>query len=48
MSQPDPSPALSGADGIRSLKDEDSVYQAFDAYPWAKDTMFLVGIHSNL
>jgi hypothetical protein len=44
MAQPDPSPAFSGADRIRSLTDEDAVFQAFDAYPWTKDTMFLVSL----
>ncbi|EFY95723.1 hypothetical protein MAA_08867 [Metarhizium robertsii ARSEF 23] len=46
MAQPEPS--LPGADRIRSLKDEDSIFQAFDAYPWTKDTMFLSGLSAIL
>lgn len=33
---------VSGTDRIRSLDDQDSIYSAFDAYPWAKDKAFLV------
>ncbi|KAK9441926.1 uncharacterized protein G6M90_00g049240 [Metarhizium brunneum] len=46
MAQPEPS--LPGADRIRSLKDEESIFQAFDAYPWTKDTMFLSGLSAIL
>ncbi|OAA35686.1 hypothetical protein NOR_07877 [Metarhizium rileyi] len=41
-------PSLPGADRIRSLKDEDAVFQAFDSYPWTKDTMFLSGLSAIL
>lgn len=41
------SQALPGADRIRSLKDEDAVFQAFDSYPWKKDPMFMVSCSSN-
>lgn len=35
-------PQVSGADGIRSLTDEDAVFGAFDSYPWLKDKTFMV------
>ena len=37
-----PAQSAPGADRIRSLTDDDSVFQAFDAYPWTKDKAFLV------
>lgn len=40
MAQPQPS--LAGAERIRALKDDGSVFQAFDAYPWNKDKTFMV------
>ncbi|CAM1503924.1 Fc.00g015150.m01.CDS01 [Cosmosporella sp. VM-42] len=46
MAQPQPS--LSGAERIRALKDEDSVFQAFNAYPWKKDKMFMSGLYAIL
>lgn len=33
---------LSGAERIRSLTDEDAIFQAFDSYPWKKDKSFIV------
>ena len=33
---------LAGTDRIRSLKDEDAVFRAFDSYPWNKDKTFMV------
>jgi hypothetical protein len=39
MDQPQ---SLSGADSIRSLKDDDTIFKAFDAYPWKKDPAFMV------
>ncbi|KAH8178077.1 hypothetical protein LIA77_03159 [Sarocladium implicatum] len=47
MAQPT-QPPLPGADRIRSLQDEDSIYQAFDSYPWKKDTMFMSGLNAIL
>lgn len=44
MAQPQPS--LSGADRIRALKDDASVFQAFDSYPWKKDKAFMVRMPS--
>lgn len=35
-------PAGSAADSIRSLKDDDAVFRAFDSYPWVKDKSFMV------
>ncbi|KAK2605910.1 hypothetical protein QQS21_003636 [Conoideocrella luteorostrata] len=43
-----PSSSLSGAERIRSLQDEDAVFQAFDAYPWTKDKTFLSGLSAIL
>lgn len=34
--------SITGADGIRSLKDDDAVFRAFDSYPWTKDKTFMV------
>lgn len=45
MAQP---ASLSGTDGIRSLKDNDAVFRAFDSYPWTKDTTFMVSIQHFL
>ena len=39
--------ALAGADRIRSLKDEDAIFQAFDSYPWRKDKAFMVSESHN-
>ncbi|KAK0386470.1 hypothetical protein NLU13_6305 [Sarocladium strictum] len=39
---------LAGADRIRSLQDEDAVFQAFDSYPWKKDPMFMSGLNAIL
>ncbi|KAH7015301.1 hypothetical protein EDB80DRAFT_864715 [Ilyonectria destructans] len=47
MAQPPPA-ALSGADRIRALKDEGAVFEAFDAYPWTKDKMFMSGLYAIL
>ncbi|PHH89793.1 hypothetical protein CDD83_5254 [Cordyceps sp. RAO-2017] len=41
-------PLLPGSDRIRSLQDEDSIYQAFDGYPWSKDKSFLSGLSAIL
>ncbi|PNY26655.1 Uncharacterized protein TCAP_03425 [Tolypocladium capitatum] len=38
----------SGADRIRSLTDDDSIFQAFDAYPWTKDKAFMSGLSAIL
>ncbi|KAJ6441933.1 hypothetical protein O9K51_05484 [Purpureocillium lavendulum] len=38
----------SGADRIRSLTDDDSIFQAFDSYPWTKDKAFLSGLSAIL
>ncbi|KFH41610.1 hypothetical protein ACRE_076750 [Hapsidospora chrysogenum ATCC 11550] len=40
--------ALAGADRIRSLKDEDAIFQAFDSYPWRKDKAFMSGLYAIL
>ncbi|KOS20502.1 hypothetical protein ESCO_005433 [Escovopsis weberi] len=48
MASSDPSTPFPGATNIRSLKDQDSVYKAFDAYPWTKDAAFLSGLHAIL
>ncbi|KAI5466936.1 hypothetical protein BGZ63DRAFT_369939 [Mariannaea sp. PMI_226] len=37
-----------GLEGIRSLKDEDAIFQAFDSYPWQKDKNFMTGLHAIL
>lgn len=42
---PAPSDSLST---IRSLQDQDSIYQAFDSYPWSKDNTFLSGLSAIL
>ncbi|KPM34929.1 hypothetical protein AK830_g11637 [Neonectria ditissima] len=47
MAQPAQDP-LSGADRIRALKEDDAVFQAFDAYPWKKDKMFMSGLYAIL
>ncbi|KAH7157041.1 hypothetical protein EDB81DRAFT_411254 [Dactylonectria macrodidyma] len=47
MAQPSQS-ALSGAERIRALKNEGAVFQAFDAYPWKKDKMFMSGLYAIL
>ncbi|KAG6025725.1 hypothetical protein E4U41_001463 [Claviceps citrina] len=43
-----PTPPLPGADRIRSLQDTDSIFHAFDAYPWTKDRTFLSGLSAIL
>ncbi|GJN84904.1 hypothetical protein PLIIFM63780_008468 [Purpureocillium lilacinum] len=51
MAQPPPphqQPTASGADRIRSLTDQDSIFQAFDSYPWVKDKAFLAGLSAIL
>jgi hypothetical protein len=35
-------PSLPGSERIRAIKDEDGTFEAFDAYPWKKDRMFMV------
>ncbi|KAG5975909.1 hypothetical protein E4U55_007533 [Claviceps digitariae] len=45
---PQPTAALPGADRIRSLQDDDDIFNAFDAYPWKKDKMFLSGLSAIL
>ncbi|RDA83410.1 hypothetical protein CP532_4816 [Ophiocordyceps camponoti-leonardi (nom. inval.)] len=45
---PSPSQPLSAAHGIRCLQDQDSIYQAFDSYPWSKDKTFLSGLSAIL
>lgn len=40
----EPQPPFPGADRIRSLTDQDSIFRAFDAYPWTKDSAFLVSM----
>ncbi|KAK7417130.1 hypothetical protein QQX98_004733 [Neonectria punicea] len=47
MAQPAQDP-ISGADRIRALKEDDAVFQAFDAYPWKKDKMFMSGLYAIL
>ncbi|PFH59084.1 hypothetical protein XA68_12824 [Ophiocordyceps unilateralis] len=42
---PSSSPPLSA---IRSLQHQDSIYQAFDTYPWNKDKTFLSGLSAIL
>jgi hypothetical protein len=37
-------PAIPGSERIRAIKEEDAMYNAFDAYPWTKDNMFLVSL----
>ncbi|KAL7922960.1 hypothetical protein ACQKWADRAFT_290835 [Trichoderma austrokoningii] len=44
----DPQPPFPGADRIRSLTDQDSIFRAFDAYPWTKDSAFLSGLRAIL
>jgi hypothetical protein len=39
---------LSGSDSIRSLKNDDAIYRAFDAYPWKKDPAFMSGLQAIL
>ncbi|UNI20031.1 hypothetical protein JDV02_006163 [Purpureocillium takamizusanense] len=43
-----PPPTASGADRIRSLTDQDAIFQAFDSYPWSKDKAFLAGLSAIL
>lgn len=38
----EPQEPYPGADRIRSLTDQDAIFSAFDAYPWTKDSAFLV------
>ncbi|KAH7321191.1 hypothetical protein B0I35DRAFT_477703 [Stachybotrys elegans] len=40
--------SASGADAIRSLKNDDAIFQAFDGYPWKKDPMFTSGLYAIL
>lgn len=35
-------PPLPGADRIRAIQDADGKFKAFDSYPWAKDSNFMV------
>ncbi|KAL7821411.1 hypothetical protein V8C44DRAFT_314490 [Trichoderma aethiopicum] len=44
----EPQESFPGADGIRSLKDQDSIFRAFDSYPWTKDAAFLSGLRAIL
>ncbi|KAL7944436.1 hypothetical protein V8C42DRAFT_326768 [Trichoderma barbatum] len=44
----EPQEPYPGADRIRSLTDQDSVFKAFDAYPWTKDEAFLSGLRAIL
>ncbi|TFB05458.1 hypothetical protein CCMA1212_003002 [Trichoderma ghanense] len=44
----EPQEPFPGADGIRSLKDQDSIFRAFDSYPWTKDAAFLSGLRAIL
>ncbi|EHK48986.1 uncharacterized protein TrAtP1_000436 [Trichoderma atroviride] len=44
----EPQPPFPGADRIRSLTDQDSIFRAFDAYPWTKDSAFLSGLRAIL
>ncbi|PTB43372.1 hypothetical protein M441DRAFT_136177 [Trichoderma asperellum CBS 433.97] len=44
----EPQPPFPGADRIRSLTDQDSIFKAFDAYPWTKDSEFLSGLRAIL
>ncbi|KAH6610245.1 hypothetical protein Trco_000265, partial [Trichoderma cornu-damae] len=44
----EPQEPFPGADRIRSLTDQDSVFKAFDAYPWTKDSAFLSGLRAIL
>lgn len=37
---------LAGVDRIRALQDDNSVFTAFDSYPWKKDKAFMVNSHS--
>lgn len=37
-----PTPSLTGTGRIRSLKNQDAIFQAFDSYPWKKDKTFMV------
>ncbi|POR38146.1 Uncharacterized protein TPAR_01660 [Tolypocladium paradoxum] len=49
MAQPPPQSASAhGAARIRSLTDDDSIFHAFDAYPWTKDKAFLSGLSAIL
>jgi hypothetical protein len=44
MDQQQPSQSFNGADRIRALKDDNSIFTAFDTYPWKKDNNFMVSI----
>ncbi|RFU81745.1 hypothetical protein TARUN_447 [Trichoderma arundinaceum] len=44
----EPQEPFPGADRIRSLTDQDSIFKAFDAYPWTKDSAFLSGLRAIL
>ncbi|KAL7795275.1 hypothetical protein V8C37DRAFT_375035 [Trichoderma ceciliae] len=44
----EPQQPFPGADRIRSLTDQDSIFKAFDAYPWTKDSAFLSGLRAIL
>ncbi|PTB67531.1 hypothetical protein BBK36DRAFT_19037 [Trichoderma citrinoviride] len=44
----EPQEPFPGADGIRSLTDKDSIFRAFDSYPWTKDAAFLSGLRAIL
>ncbi|KAL7963573.1 hypothetical protein V8C34DRAFT_265990 [Trichoderma compactum] len=44
----EPQEPYPGADRIRSLTDQDAIFNAFDAYPWTKDSAFLSGLRAIL
>jgi hypothetical protein len=41
-------PSLSGAEAIRSLQDDNAIFEAFDSYPWTRDPAFLSGLRAIL
>ncbi|KAL6871171.1 hypothetical protein J3F83DRAFT_644282 [Trichoderma novae-zelandiae] len=44
----EPQEPFPGAAAIRSLTDQDSIFNAFDSYPWTKDAAFLSGLRAIL
>ncbi|KAL4723274.1 hypothetical protein ACLX1H_009764 [Fusarium chlamydosporum] len=48
MDQQQSSHSLTGADRIRALKDDNSIFTAFDTYPWKKDNNFMSGLNAIL
>ncbi|CAG7556704.1 unnamed protein product [Fusarium equiseti] len=48
MDQQQSSQSFNGADRIRALKDDNSIFTAFDTYPWKKDNNFMSGLHAIL